>query len=158
MNIVIRKAVPEDLPAIKAGLIDSWTEHARKEPDLLDEEDMRNVNVESYYKDAFESDESIILVAEDGNNFAGIIRADISEIPHFYKHNKILYLDDVYVSPKYRGHGIVGKLISEVETFAKERGINRIQARVYTYNSAMQKALTRAGYHAPHSTWDKVIQ
>ena len=152
-----RKAKPSDLAAIKSGLIDSWTEHARREPTLLDEEQMRNVGVESYYKDAFESDKTFVFVAEVDGKFAGVQRADIQEIPHFYKDNKILYLDDAYVSPEFRGQGIIGALIKEVEKVAKERGIKRIQTRVYTYNKPMQRALEKLGYHMPHSSWDKLV-
>ena len=154
----IRKAKISDLPIIKECLIDSWVEHAQNEPGLLDEQRMREVDVEGYYKEAFDSDKTVVFVAEIEGKFAGVQRADIQEIPHFYKDNKIFYLDDAYVVREYRGRGIVRKLIKEVEKVAKERGIKRIQARVYTYNKPMQRALEKLGYHIPHSTWDKLLK
>lgn len=146
------------MPFFKDRLIEMWVDHAKHEPTLLDEEQMRNSNVDKWYKDAFDSDKTCVFVAEVDGNFAGVVRADINEISHFFKDNKILYLNDAFVLPQYRGRGIMRALIHEVEKAAKEKGIKRIQTRVYTYNKAMQKALEASGYHMPHSTWDKLIR
>lgn len=156
-EISIRKGQPEDLPNFKKGLIEMWVDHAKHEPGLLDEERMRQSNVDDYYKDAFNSDSTFVFVAEVDGNFAGVVRGDIQEIPNFFKDNKIIYLDDGFVLPEYRGRGIIGLLISEVEKAAKERGIKRLQSRVYTFNKPIQRALEKLGYHMPHSTWDKSI-
>lgn len=157
-NFTIRKGRSTDLPLFKDHLINMWVEHAQKEPDLLVEEQMRKVDVEAWYKDAFDSDKTVVFVAEVDGNFAGIVRADIDEIPKFFKDNIIFYLDDAFVLSEYRGRGIIRTLIQEVEKAAKEKGIKRIQVRVYSYNKPMQKALEKCGYSMPHSTWDKVIK
>lgn len=48
-QIAVREGTREDLPFIKSALIDSWVEHAKNEPDLLDEERMKQSDIKSYY-------------------------------------------------------------------------------------------------------------
>jgi len=157
--VTIRKGQPKDIPLIKQCLIDSWVEHAKQEPGLLDEERMKASDVEGYYRECFdEPDKHFLFVAEADGKFAGFIRADIKEIPPFFKHPKILYLDDTYVLPEFRRKGIARSLLQRAEELAKEKGIKRLQARVYSFNVEIQKLLESMGYHTPHATWDKAIE
>lgn len=158
MVVEIRSGRPDDIAQIKQCLVDSWVDHARKEPDLLDEERMRNSDIEGYYQKCFESDKCHVLVAESGGQFAGFIRGDVQEIPNFFRDNKILYLDDTYVLPQYRRQNIARTLIQGMENLAKQKGIRRIQCRVYTYNEPVQSLLKSMGYQMPHSTWDKILK
>lgn len=159
MKIVIRSGTPQDIPEIKKCLIDSWVEHAKQVPELLDEERMGQSDVEGYYKKAFDNPgKSFVFVAEVDGKFSGFQKADIQEIPSFFKHNRILYLDDGYVLPKFRRMGIATKLIQEAEKKAKELGIKRLQARVYTFNKPTQNLFAKLGYSSPHATWDKVLE
>lgn len=155
----IRAGTPEDIAEIKRCLIESWVEHARNVPELLDEGRMKTSDIEGYYKKCFENpDRCFVFVAEVDGKFAGFQRADIQEIAPFFKHNKILYLDDAYILPEFRRMGIATKLIEEAEKLAKEKGIHRLQARVYSFNKPVQELLKKMGYTMPHSTWDKVLE
>jgi GNAT superfamily N-acetyltransferase len=156
-SIKIRRGRREDFPIIKDCLIYLWVEHARQEPGLLDEERMRASNVEDYYQECLdEPDEHSLFVAEVDGEFAGFIRADIKKIPSFFKHPEILYLDDLYVLPEFRRKGVARSLIQRAEKLAREKGIERLQARVYSFNKEAQELLKSMGYHSPHGTWDKV--
>lgn len=154
----IRPATINDITFIKQCLIDSWVEHAKNEPDLLDEERMRQANIEQYYRDSLQSDKSFVLIAEVDGNVAGTIRADIQNIPGFFKHNTILYIDDVCVAPEYRQHGVAQELLQAVEAIAKQHNIRRLQGRVYEFNKSAQRLFQKMGYRAPHATWDKVLK
>lgn len=157
-SISIRSARPEDIPLIKQCLIDSWVEHAKNEPGLLGEERMRSSDIETYYQECFDHpDNHFLFIAEADEKFAGFIRADIKEIPSFFKYPTILYLDDVYVVPEFRRKGIAKSLIQKAEEIAREKGIKRLQGRVYSYNKPVQKLLESMGYTSPHATWDKVL-
>jgi len=156
--IKIRKGIIKDILKIKECLIASWVDHARHVPELLDEERMKESDIEGYYKEAFEnSKNSFVIVAEVDGKFAGFQRADIQKIPDFFKHSKILYLDDAYVLSKFRKKGIATLLIKEAEKIAKKNKIKSLQGRVYTYNKPIQNLLTKLGYTFPYSTWNKVI-
>lgn len=156
-RIKIRAASSEDIPCIKKLLIDSWVEHARREPELLDENRMRQSNVEEYYQKALNNPDSFVLVAEIDGRFAGFIRGDITEIPNFFKNNRILYLDDCCVEEEFRRKGVATTLLIEMEKIAREKGIKRLQGRVYTFNEPVQELLISLGYSSPHETWNKVI-
>ena len=159
MTIEIRKGTKEDIPKIKECLVDSWVEHARQEPELLDEEKMRQSDIEGYYTKCFEDpNNSFVLIAEEDGKLVGFQRADVKEIPEFFKNNKILYLDDAYVLPEFRRKGIATKLIVDAERIAKDMDIKRIQSRVYTFNKPTQELLKSLGYRSPHATWDKVLK
>lgn len=156
--VKIRKGTPKDIPQIEACLIDSWVEHAIHEPELLDKERMEKSDIDGYYKKAFENSKtSFVIVAEVDGKFVGFQRADIQEIPAFFKDNRILYLDDLCVLPEFRRMGIATLLIKEAEKIANQNKIKRLQGRVYTFNKPVQKLLTGLGYRSPHATWDKVI-
>lgn len=157
-KIEVRYANNEDMPFIKKCLINSWVEHAKNVPDLLEEDRMKESDVENYYKAALESDNSVVLIAEIENTPVGLMRGDIKEIEPFFKHNKILYLDDIYIVEKHRKQGIARLLFSEIEKYAKKKGIKRLQGRAYNYNEPIRKLLVSLGYKTPHSTWDKVLE
>ncbi len=157
-RITIRKGKIEDIARIKPCLIDSWVMHARHEPALLDEKRMMRSDIEEYYRKALRNKDCNFLVAEVDGQFAGFIRADIQRIASFFRNNRILYLDDVYVVRKFRREGVAKSLMLEIESIAKSRHIKRLQARVYAFNKPMQKLLKSMGYGTPHSTWDKVLQ
>ena len=156
--IKIRKGTIKDIPQIKKCLIDSWVEHAKQEPELLDEERMRRSDIDRYYRKAFQNPKlSFVLIAEIDGKFAGFQRADIQAIPNFFKHNKILYLDDAYILSEFRRKGIATLLIRETENIARRNKIRRLQGRVYTFNKPVQKLLAGLGYRSPFATWNKVI-
>jgi len=149
---LIRRGNEKDILVIKPYLIESWVMHARHEPKLLDEKRMRESDIEKYYKDALKNKNSSFLIAEVNGEIAGFIRADVQKIPSFFKENKILYIDDVYVARKFRRRGIARSLVFVVENMAKRKNIKRLQARVYTFNKPMQNLLKSMGYTLPHAT------
>ena len=158
MNILIRNGTIKDIPQIKKCLIDSWVEHARQEPKLLDEERMRKSDIEGYYKKAFKNlDKCFVFIAEVNKKFAGFLRAGIQEIPDFFKNNKIFYFDDIYVMPKYRRKGIAAKLVQTAEKKAIELRVKRLQSRIYSFNKPIQYLLVKFGYRSPHAIWDKLL-
>lgn len=157
-SIIIRKGRLDDISTIRPCLIDSWVMHARHEPKLLDEKRMRKSDIDEYYRKALRNKGCNFLVAEVDGQFAGFIRADVQSIASFFRNNRILYLDDLYVVRKFRREGVAKSLMLEIESIAKSRHIKRLQARVYAFNKQMQKLLKSMGYGAPHSTWDKVIR
>lgn len=153
----IRKATISDIPFIKTCLIDSWVEHAKNHPELMTEERMRQSKIEEYYLKKIENKE-YVLIAEAAGVRVGLIAAYIQQLESFFKNPEILYIDDVYVVPKYRKLGIAQLLLSEIDTIAKKNGIKRIDGKVYSFNKSMQKLLGKMNYHTPYSNWVKVLE
>ncbi len=158
MTIKIRRAVPKDVPFIKNCLIDSWVDHARNNRDLMTEERMRNSKIEVFYKQVLRKKDNYILIAEVEEKQVGLIRAYEEKIASFFIDNKIIYIDDIYVARDFRRKGIARKLISEIESIAKQMSIKRIDGRVYSYNLPIEKLLSSMGYHSPYATWVKILK
>lgn len=65
----------------------------------------------------------IALVAEDGERVVGGMVA--YEIEKFEKKNAI-YIYDLAVASEHRGHGVVLRLVQEVRSVARERGVEDV--------------------------------
>lgn len=141
----IRKGNTEDIPFIKAGLIDSWVMHARQVPELFDEERMRSSPIEEYYQKCFASPDCFVFIAEEDSKPVGFVRADLQEIQNFFRDPHILYIDDIFVLEEYRKKGIAQALLMEVEKLAKEKGIKRLQCRIYSFNIQRNSCLRHLG-------------
>lgn len=154
----IRRGRPADLPEIKKCLIDSWVTHAQHEPDFLDEERMRSSDIETYYHKCFGSENCFILIAEDDNKMRGFARVDIQQIQDFFKHTKVLFVDDIYVPQEYRGQHIASLLLKEIEKIARELDIKWIKARIYTWNLAAQRLFESSQFHPLYAEWFKALE
>ncbi len=97
------------------------------------------------------------MIAEIEGVNAGLIVAYLKNIGYFFNHQKIIYIDDVYVVKNYRRLGIARMLIAKIEQIAKENKISRLDSRVYTYNKPMQALLISMGYQSPYATWLKIL-
>jgi ribosomal protein S18 acetylase RimI-like enzyme len=157
-QIHFRDATVGDIPKIKELLISSWVEHARNEPEMLDEERMRSSNVEAYYQKALSNPKVFVKIAEVNGQFAGFLRADIKNESSFFKYPRFLWIDDIAVINTFRNQKVGHFLIKEAEKIAKKTNIEQIQARVYSYNHSMQVILNGEGYHSPHSLWVKTLK
>ena len=158
IKVQLRNAKIEDIEFIKQCLIDSWVIHARNNSNLITEERMINSNIENYYYDSILNNDGYTLIAEINHKKVGLIRAYEKEIADFFKDNRILYIDDIYVLEHFRRKGIARKLILKIESIAKEKGIKRIDGRIYSFNLPIQKLLKSLGYKSPYATWVKVLQ
>lgn len=150
-----RDATVDDLPQIKTLLVESWIEHARNAPEMLDENTMKTTEaefVEGYYKEAFSNPDSSVRIAEVGGQFAGMIRLDVKEVEPFWRHTKIVWIDDVAVVKKFERKKIAHALIKEAKEFARKKKIEQIQGRVYSFNYPVQKVFKDEGFSSPYAT------
>lgn len=158
MKIKIRKSVPADIPIAKKYLTEMWIMHAKAEPKLVDIKLMRTIFDPKVYRKWLKSKNKTVLIAEINGEVAGGVTADVQKIPWFFKDNKIIYVDDLYVVPKFRRMGVGKRLLKEVDKIAKRKGIKRLQSRIYTFNTPSRKLFESVGYHAPHMTYDKTLR
>lgn len=156
-HVNIRPATLEDIPQIEESLRKSWEMHLQEEPGLFDEERLRSSDIESYYKKALTNKDCVVLIAEKDGQFAGFIRAEADTIQPWFKHNKILWLDDIYVKEEFRREGVARSLVQQAEQAAREKGIKRVQSRVYVFNKPIQELLRSMGYDFPHRVANKVL-
>lgn len=127
MNTNIRKIAPDDLETVIA-LIREFAEFE---------------NLADY----FEATEQKLAAALFGENSTveGLLAFD-DQVPAGYalffpnfssfRAHRGIYLEDIYVSDKYRGQGLGEKLLREIARIAKERGFERIDFNVLDWNQA----------------------
>ncbi len=150
-------AVLEDLTFIRKSLVDSWEEHAKNVPELLDKERLVSFESEEFYIKSLKNNSGSILIAEMDDKSVGLIVAYINKLGYFFTHRQTLYIDDIYIVKNYRNMGIAQALIGAIEEYAKNNGVKRLDGRIYTYNEPMQRLLRKLGYISPFSTWVKII-
>lgn len=122
-EITLRKAKREDLFDIRQLVVELAV--FEKEPNAV------HATLEDYQK-AFDSDLITCIIAEEDSKTIGMTL--------FYDtfstwRGKMLYLEDFYVQPTYRGKGVGSKLFDAVVEEAKATGCTMMKWQVLDWNT-----------------------
>jgi GNAT superfamily N-acetyltransferase len=132
MEIVIRKATDDDIPAI-FGLIQELA---------IYENGLHKVSnsVEKMYaeKDFFKC-----YVAEDNGEIIGM---SLYYFVYYTWVGKALYLDDLFVKEAYRGRKIGTQLMQKMMDLAREEKCNRLRLQVLNWNSPAIEFYKKSGF------------
>jgi len=104
-----------------------------------------------------DSVDSFVLIIEENGKFIGFGKADIQKIEPWYKEQKVLYIDDIYIEKEFRKKGCAKTLLQEFEKMAKTRDIKWIKARVYSFNEPAKKLNASFGFYPLYSEYFKII-
>jgi ribosomal protein S18 acetylase RimI-like enzyme len=92
---------------------------------------------------------SVVLVAEgvrqDAGKVAGIVRASVRERP-FYVPETEGVIQDIYLLPLYRRHGVGEYLLVETARHLKERGAGLVTAEFPTQNEIASRFYAKRGF------------
>lgn len=136
-NIKIRKATPEDVPAILELIRELATyERAPKEVSVTEQE---------LLKDGFgEQPLFHAIIAIDGDSIAGMAL-------YFYSYStwkgRCIYLEDIIVTQEKRRRGIGGLLFDELIRISHEFGARRLQWQVLEWNEPAISFYKKYGAH-----------
>ena len=120
----IRSAINEDVHAIHALIVELAV--YEKEPDAV-------VNtVVQLEKDLFERKICAALVAE--NEAGEVIGFALYYFGYSTWKGQTIYLEDLYVKPAFRQHGVGDMLFEEVCRIGKESGVKRMDWQVLAWN------------------------
>ena len=125
MEISIRKAVKEDVPAM-FRLIKELAEYERAPEAVINTEQMLledGFGTNAIYK---------AFVAEADKKIVGLA---LYYTAYSTWKGKIYFLDDIVVTEQYRRHGVGKKLIDNVLKDAYENGTNQIRWQVLEWNT-----------------------
>jgi len=115
MGFIIRDAVRTDAETA-FELIHQMAAH-----DEIDE--YLHITLEQFIEAAFGATPRFkILVAEEHDKPVGV--ATYFERFHIWFGEELIEIDDLFVRPSYRGHGIGNKLLEAIGKMAKERGVH----------------------------------
>jgi len=115
MNLTIKSASNETEIKAAFGLVQALAEHENSATYL-------KITEAQFVEAASEPTPKIrILVALNDNNVVGM--ATYLERFHIWNAGNVFVLDDLYVTPEARGHGIGTKLLETLGQQAKARGV-----------------------------------
>ena len=132
MNIVLRKAVSDDIPKIEELLLEMLKT-------IYHTDDPGNFETD-YLKKFFTGSGDWICVAEDGNEIVAFLSIEV------YRDDDYIYLDDFSVSEKYRNSGIGTSMIRTAEDFAEKSGISDMVLHVEKANEGAFRLYSKLGF------------
>lgn len=140
-QIRIRQATAADLPGLLAC-----------ERRIVESERPFNIKIKDgsvhYYDIAklISSDESQVLVAEDGDQLVGTGLAILRTSLEHFKHDRHAYLGLMFVEPSHRGQGIVQQIIEQLLSWARAEGLSDFYLDVYAENKPALRAYEKFGF------------
>ncbi|WP_440881315.1 GNAT family N-acetyltransferase [Tenacibaculum sp. C7A-26P2] len=87
-----------------------------------------------------------LIVATTNGEIIGSGYALIKNSEPYKKPEKYAYLGFMYVSPKFRGKGINGKIIDSLTDWAKQRDLEELQLDVYAKNEIAINAYKKRNF------------
>ena len=128
MNVTYRRAVSEDIPAIKRLFSEM----------LASVGDEKTKGYEDGYLDKFFCGGDVIYVAVSDGEVVGYISVEL--------HRDFVYLDDLSVTKRFRGKGIGKKLIKFAERYAAASSVPAASLHVESTNTVARYLYQRLGY------------
>ncbi len=141
VNVHIRKAEIKDLNTLKEF-----------EQEIIKFERPFDPNLKqdpiTYYdlSELIQREDAQVLVATVDGELVGSGYALIKNSMPYKKPEQYAYLGFMYVSPKFRGQRINGKIIDGLMAWAKEKKITEIQLDVYAENEIALNAYKKRGF------------
>ncbi len=132
MNFEIRLAEENDYPQILEFIKELATFELAPEKVINSVEDMKKE------KDLFGC---YVALDEKGQ----MIGMALYFYAYFTWVGKSLYLDDLYVKPEYRGHGIGSELLKKIFKLAKDEGCKRLRWQVINWNTSAIDLYNKVG-------------
>jgi len=143
----IRRATAADLPALLPALLvfeQGVVEAERPFNSRLKADSVRYYDIARLIADK----ESIVLVAENADRLIGSGLAMLKSSSDNYVYDRHAYLGLMFVEPSFRGQGVVQRIIEELLTWAREKGITDFFLDVYAENAPAIRAYEKFGFRA----------
>ncbi len=137
MKWIIRRAVKKDKSKINELFIEMLQT-------VYDEKNATGYE-EGYLDHFFDNHGDWICVTEINSSIVAYLSIEVHR-----EQENFIYLDDLSVSEKYRGHGIGTELIKTAERFAEKMGVSIITLHVEKSNQSALKLYKRLGFSAVH--------
>lgn len=155
---MIRRAIPEDIPAIEQLLRQVLKVHYNGRPDIFKKVGYKYTPEELYDIIADETTPVFVYVEEDGlvagHCFCQII--DRPEQPHANPY-KTLYIDDLCVNENYRKKGIGTKLYQYTLEYARANGFHNVTLHAWECNPEAVSFYKALGMKIQQYTFEEVL-
>lgn len=143
MNIIIRKARPEDWQTIQKLNNDVFQNDKHNDSDMDSNWPYTEKGIQ-YYQDLANGTYGCCLIAEADNKSVGHIILSKKTLTYF----KSMYVEVEYigVSSEYRTKGIGKMLIDSAADWAKQQGANRLYLEAFWGNTEAVKFYKKNGF------------
>lgn len=136
MSLLIRKALMNDY----LGLCSVYSEldefHRENHPELFVKPGMTG-RTQEYISELIKDDSALLLVAEKDREIVGLLEARITESSDFPANRRRRWgqIDSLAVKSGVRNCNIGSLLLEEAKEWAKAKNIDRMELKVYSFNS-----------------------
>lgn len=153
---MIRKAQPEDIPAILRLLEQVRAVHHAARPDLF-----RKTGTKYSAGDLSQMlnhTDNPVFVAEENGELTGYVMCQIRQADGAAQQPvKTLYVDDLCVSGKHRGRGIGRQLMEHAREYAREKSCHNLTLHVWEGNPAARAFYDSMGMETQYTCLEWVL-
>jgi GNAT superfamily N-acetyltransferase len=146
----IRKLAEDDIDGICA----LWKEFARLREGMTQSKILNEDAADYFFGYAtglLQRKDTLTLVAEenDGGNktLVGYVIASKQRRPPIYRHTKVAYLSDAFVSESHRGQGILKQFMAELKKWSLNEGITAVDVQLFDANKEAQAIYKTLGFN-----------
>jgi GNAT superfamily N-acetyltransferase len=145
--MVIEKASIADLPAILRLWLELMDYHAALNP-VFERSGDGPAKYTEFVRDLVSSKEAVVLVAREapGARAGGYAIARVMHDPPIFARMPRGEILDVYVRPALRRRGFGSAMLEAIASWFAERGISRLEVRVYTGNPIGRSFWHKSGF------------
>ncbi|GGP25900.1 GNAT family N-acetyltransferase [Silvimonas amylolytica] len=139
MNVVvIRPATLEDLPAICRLSDEINHEHHAGAPDVFVPGQSGDPATQTWWRNTMDAADSIVLVAQSGEDVCGFISAKVTEppVPPFIRARREARIGTIVVASSHRRCGMGEQLLRAARHWAKEQGAVTLYLQVFSFNES----------------------
>ncbi len=132
------------------GLCKLWAEFARMREGLTHSKILNEDAADYFFAYAtglLQRKDTLTLVAEEDNVLVGYLIANKQRRPPIYRHTKVAYLSDAYVTDSHRGHGILKQFMADLQKWCAAEGITAIDIQLFENNKDAQTIYRNLGFH-----------
>jgi len=133
--------------------------HVEARPDVYRELQTRMSHKE--YEQLLEEDHRFLYVAEllDQNEIVGYASAQLNVIQNvdLLMDRKMLYINEIIVGSKHRGHGTGNLLMKELIELGKEMQVDSVELTVSTFNTGAQAFYEQLGLAVRSSRMEYIL-
>jgi len=154
-NVVIRRAVIEDLQAVQDLNHTLFVSDSQHYADLNTDWPYSAVG-EKYFRDRIAGTAGVCLVAEQVGKVIGYVAGGWSSLPAEAYTGTRAELENICVAAEARDHGVGAKLVEALFMWAKAEGADHIMVNAYTPNEGALNFYRQQGFGDYSTTlWHK---
>ncbi|GGP23061.1 N-acetyltransferase [Silvimonas iriomotensis] len=135
---MIRAALTQDLPALCRLSDEINHEHHAGAPDVFVLSQPGDEATQAWWHSAMSASDSVVLVAQHGDQVCGFISAKVTEppVPPFIRARREARIGTIVVAASHRRQGVGEQLLGAARAWAKAQGAVTLYLQVFSFNES----------------------